>query len=347
MMPEEWPIAAHAVERDTPARAAGRSRLSTVRADFFLSPAERLTEQERALMTAMLHRLISDISIEIRAYLPPGWAGANDDDSALVQALAGAGLLDDPELIALLLRRADEERIGAAARARNGRRESRALQGLVSRDSGTVSAPAMALILARGRRRNRFGQCLVGFDDLSRKTANGLVHAIAAALRQDIAAAHGEAAADSELSSASARLLATYEPSRGLAALTAALVALLDAEDSPGDDLLLVFAQDGEVGVLGEVFGRRSGIPADVAFDRLLSGNSREVMTLLRVAGASRELTAGLLAGIGDLLGIADPGGAISLFDSMTPDQVQAASIWLGAAPAYRRALDALGTRNG
>src|SRR4051794_20770214 len=128
MMPEEWPIAASAADRNAPARAAGRGRLSTVRLDFFLNPAERLTEQERALMTAMLHCLVGDIAGEIRAALPAGWAGPNDDDSAMVQALTGPGLLDDPELRALLLRRADEERIGTAARARTGRREARAIQ---------------------------------------------------------------------------------------------------------------------------------------------------------------------------------------------------------------------------
>ena len=79
-MPQEWPIAASAAERDKPARVAGPGRLSTVRADFFLNPAERLTEQERALMTAMLHCLVGDIASEIRAALPAGWAGVNDDE---------------------------------------------------------------------------------------------------------------------------------------------------------------------------------------------------------------------------------------------------------------------------
>ena len=43
----------------------------------------------------------------------------------------------------------------------------------------------------------------------------------------------------------------------------------------------------------------------------------------------SRELGAGLLAGIGDLLGIADAGEAIDLFDRMTDEQVEAARSWL------------------
>jgi hypothetical protein len=347
MMPEEWPITPVSAERPPPARAAGRGRLSTVRRDFFLNPAERLTEQERALMTAMLHCLVGDISTEIRADLPTGWASANDDEAAMIQRLTGAGLLDDPELVGLLLRRADEERIGTAARARSGRRDARALQALISHDNGSASAAAMALILARGRRRDRFGQCLVGFDDLSRESADRLVHAVAAYLRSDIAAVQGSAPADAELSGAAARYLEKHDVSRSVEALTAALVALLDASGALSDELLLACAQEGEVGFIAEVVGRRAGIAGDVAFEELLSGNDYKVMALLRIAGCSRDLSAGLLAAIGDLLGIVDPGAAIGVFDAMTPDAIQAAAGWLGAAPAYRRALDVLGGARG
>ena len=346
-MPEEWPIAAGEAEANARARVAGRGRLATVRLDFFLNPAERLTEQERALMTAMLHCLVGDIAAELRASLPAGWAGANDDDAEIVEALNGAGLLDQPDLMALLLRRADEERIGTAARARTGRREARVLQGLVSHESGPVSAAAMALILAKGRRRDRFGQCLVGFDDLSPDTADRLVQAIASALRPDVAAAHGRAAADSEISGAAARLMQGHDTARSVEALIANVVALLDASGGLTDDLLLACAQEGEVGFLAEVIARRDGIPGSVAFDELLSANARRLMAVLRIGGFSRDLVAGLLASLGDLLGIADPGAAIGVFDQMSPDEVQAAAIWLSASPYYRAALDALGTADG
>lgn len=346
-MPEEWPIAAAGAERNARSRAVGRGRLSTVRADFFLNPAERLTEQERALMTAMLHCLVGDIVGEIRAALPAGWAGANDDDSPIVDELTRAGLLDDPDLMALLLRRADEERIGTAARARTGRREARAVQGLVSHHSGGVSAAAMALILARGRRRDRFGQCLVGFDDLPRDTAERLVHAIAAALRNDIAAAGGPAAADMELAASAGRLLEKHEPPKSIDALTGAVVAVLDEAGGLTDELLLACAQEGEVAFLAEVLGRRSGIAGTVALDELLLGEPTHLMALLRLAGFSRELSAGLLASLGDLLGIDDPGAAIGIFDRMGADEVKAAASWLSAPPGYRTALQALGSRNG
>src|SRR5437763_17016967 len=117
MMPEEWPIAASAADGDEPARLAGRGRLATVRRDFFLDPAKRLTEQERALMTAMLHCLISDVADAVRAALPSGRIAANDEgDAALVDELTASGLADDAGLMALLLRGADEERIAHAAR---------------------------------------------------------------------------------------------------------------------------------------------------------------------------------------------------------------------------------------
>jgi hypothetical protein len=343
MMSEEWPIAAPAAPQNQAPRAAGRGRLSTVRADFFLNPAERLTEQERALMTAMLHCLVGDIAGEIRAALPRGWVAANDDDSSLVEALTRARLLDDPELMSLLLRRADEERIGAAARARIGRREARALQGLVSHENGAVSAAAMALILARGRRRDRFGQCLLGFDDLSAETAGRLVHAIAAALRSEIAATQGAANADSELSSAASHLLENHDPGRSIESLTGTVVALLDDSGGLTDELLLASAREGEVGFLAFVLGRRAGISGVVALDEMLVGKSVPVMALLRVAGFSRELSAGLLASIGDLLGIGDPGAAIGIFDAMGAEEVKAAAAWLSTAPSYRAAVAALG----
>src|SRR6476646_11222878 len=249
MMPEEWPIAAPAADGDAPARLAGRSRLFTVRRDFFLDPAKRLTEQERALMTAMRHCLVGAVADAIRAALPKGRAAANDEgDAALIEGLTQSGLLDEPGLMALLLRRADEERIAIAARARSGRREARVLQGLVSHDYGAVAAAAMALILGRGRRRDRFGQCLIAFDDLPEATAEHLATAIAAGLRRELAAARGPSNADAELAEASDSVLESHDTERSIEALTAALVLFLDEGGGLTDDLILAAAQEGEIG---------------------------------------------------------------------------------------------------
>ena len=43
---------------DTPRPRAGRDRLATVRADVFLDDSGRLTDEERALMAAMLRLMM-------------------------------------------------------------------------------------------------------------------------------------------------------------------------------------------------------------------------------------------------------------------------------------------------
>jgi len=348
MMPEEWPIVASATDGNARVRFAGRGRLSTVRRDFFLDPSKRLSEQERALMTAMLNCLVSDVADAIRAALPSGRAAANDEgDATLIASLTSAGLLDEPGLMALLLRRADEERISTAARARSGRREARALQGLVSYDYGAVAAAAMALILGRGRRRDRFGQCLLAYDDLSLASADSLVHAVAAGLRCELAASRGAAIADLELAEASARVLERHDEERGIDSLTAALVHFLDEAGGLTDELILAAANEGEISFVAEFVARRAGVSKDSAIDELLSGDSKHIMALLRAAGMSRELSAGLLAGIGDILGIDDAGAAIAMFDRMSDSEAQAARSWLVADTAYRAALERLGQGRG
>ena len=299
-------------------------------------------------MTVMLHQLVRDLASAVRAALPSGWLAANDeDDAALVETLRTAGLLDDPGLMALLLQRADEERISVAARARGGRREARVLQGLVSNEHGAVAAAAMALILARGRRRDRFGQCLVAFDDLPSASASVLVNSVAAALRAELAANRGIPEADHELAAAVQRVTEQRDANRSVAFLTAALVCQLDEAGTLTDELILAAAHEGEVGVVAAVLARRAGIALDAALDVLLSGDARTVMTMFRAAAVSRDLAAGLLAGIGDLLGMADAGDAISLFDAMAPGDVDAARSWLATDPAYRAALHRLGQDRG
>jgi len=348
MLPEEWPIAAPAADPNAPARLAGRDRLSTVRTDFFLHPEERLTEQERALMTAMLHCLVGDIADELRAALPSGLGAANDDGNLrLVEALLSRRLLDRPKFVGLLLRRADEERIATAAAARSGRREARVLQGLVSHHDGAVAASAMALILARGKRRDRFGQCLLHFDDLPAAEAERLVYGICAALRPELAGIVGSATADRQLSDAARQVLSSHDPGSGIESLTATLARMLDEEQDLSDETIVAAAMEGEMTFVAEALSRRSGVPAHVLFDELLSADERRSMAVLRAANASRQLAASVLAGIGDLLGMANPGKAIDVFDALTEPEVESARTWLTTDPTYRDAVTTLGFGHG
>ena len=343
MMPEEWPIAASAADQSAPARCAGGDRLSTIRVDFFLSSADRLSEQERALMTAMLHCLVSDIADELRAVLPGLASPANDEGNlALIELLSSSGLLDRAGLVRLLLRRADEERIATGAKARTGKREARVIQGLVSHSDGAIAAAAMTLIIARGRRRDRFGQCLLHFDDLPPAEARALVCSLAAALRQNF-----PADADRQLSTAITQVLARYDPGSSIEQLTASLVRLLDEEGGLSDELIAGAAMEGEMNFVAQALARRSGIAGEVALGELLSGDPKRIMPLLRMGRLARETAAALLAGIGDLIGVDDAARAIARFDQLSDADVASAMSWISSDPLYQQAVAALGGKSG
>ena len=346
MLPEEWPIASSEDEGTCLARPAGRHRLATVRKDFFLDPEHRLTEQERALMTAMLADLLGTIADEVRGALPAGWAAANDeDDQNLLRELSSAGLLDHLELIAMLLRRADEERIASAVRSRSGPGGA-FLQALIADEDERVSAAAMALILARGRRRDRLGQPRIEFEDLGAPLARALAHSVAAALRRNVRGPAREEA-DSRFAAAAAALLERRDNAKAVDYLATALVQALDQAGSLEERLLEAAAEEGDIAFLAHALAERAGIAPDSAWDHLVDGEEGGLVLLLRMAGVSRNFAASLLALLGDLVGIADLGQAIGRFDSLTDDQVASAGERLKLASDYQAALGALGQDDG
>ena len=347
MVPDEWPIASPSEDDGGyPARPAGRRRLPTVRKDFFLDPRDRLTEQERALMTSMLAELLGTIAEEIRASLPIGFAAANDEDSQqLLRELSDAGLLDHSDLIALLLRRADEERIANAIRARSNPRGG-FLQALIADEDESVSASAMALILARGRRRNRLGQPRIEFEDLPAGLAKALVNAVAASLRQRLP---GLASNEAHLpfGGAAAALLKSRDEGKAIDSLTSALVRTLSKAGYLDDRILEAAAEEGDVAFLSFALGERAGIGGSNAWDYLADGEDGRLVLLLRLAGVSRDFAARLLALLGDLVGIADLGTAIGRFDALDEEKARSVSEWLQLDPAYRAALRTLGSADG
>lgn len=342
MMPDERQRTSPFDGEGKSARRAGRRRLNTVRADFFLDPSERLSEQERALMTAMLQCLVVDIADGIRAALPDRRVPSGDAaDQLLLDRLHGAGLLDDADLIGALLRRADEERIALAASSRVGRSGARLLQGLVGHDAPGVSAAAMALILARGRRRDRYGQCLLAFDDLHPDTASALVQRVAAVL-------HAETGIENrDLVEAAGRVVANHRPEQSIAALSRALVDALAENGLLDDDILLGAAHEGEVAFLAEALAHKANLPAPICADELLSGIDHSIVAIFRLAGLKRTVAAGMLATAGDLLGVVDPARAMTRFDDFAAAEVEAHYRLLTSPVGYRAALAALGVERG
>ena len=345
MAPVEWPIAAPAEDGGpAPARAAGAGRLPTVRLDLFLDPGARLTEQERALMTAMLTDLVVMVADEFTSMLADA-GPANFDGGQLVDRLWSAGLLDIPELIALLLRRAEEERVAAFVRTGGPIADVRLLQKLASDWDSEISAAAMALILARGRRRDRFARPRVAFADISAGSALALVNAVAAVLRQGLVDRLGAAEADERLAEASRALLDRHDEASGLEARLSELLDALDRVGRLDEELIRSALGEGEVVLVCEALARRSGIGLESAWDHFVGGSGR-LAQLLRMAGVSRELASAIVASMAEAAG-SDAESEIQVFDELPDADVESLRNWVKLDPTYRAAVAGLGTASG
>ncbi len=340
MVPEEWPLAAPAADRPVEAaRTRGSKRLASVRRDFFLDPAHRLTEQERALMTAMLHDLVGTVAGEILAAMPVN--GVHVPEAAeLASSLSAAGQLDRLALVDLLLRRADEQRISAAFAGRAGPRKLPLLPSLVGDKDAAVAAAAMAVVVARGRRRDAFGQPRIELNDLSAGEAARLAFAVAAGLAD-------EAGEDrSALASAAETVAGGHSVADSLDAAVSGLVDALAAAGRIDDPVIEAAAEDGEASLLATLLARRAAISSDTGWGYLIGGQSDGLALLGRMTGLGRPTAARLLAEVGALSG-ASVEDEITRFDSFAEDEVRAALDWWRLPPEFRSSSAAFGARHG
>ena len=339
-MPEEWPLAAPAADPPVEsARTRGSRRLASVRRDFFLDPAYRLTEQERALMTAMLHDLIGTVAAEVVAALP-GNGVTPPDAAALALRLSGSGLLDREELVSLLLRRADEHRIATAFASRAGPRKLPLLPRLVGDADAAVAAAAMALVVARGRRRDAFGQPRIELNDLPPREAASLAFAVAAALGD-------EAGTDrSQLAGAANAVAASHSQEDSLDSAVTVLAEALEAAGRSDDVMVETASEDGEASLLAGLLAHRAALLTETAWGYLVGGQEGGLALLARMAALSRPTAARLFAEFGALSG-ASVEEEIGRFDSLGVAEVDAAHQWWQLPPAFRWASDALGQSRG
>ena len=335
MMPEEWPLAAPAADRPVEsARLRGSRRLASVRRDFFLDPAHRLTEQERALMTAMLHDLVGTAAGEVLAALP-GFSGKAPEPADLALCLSRAGLLDREALVSLLLRRADEHRIASVFAGRAGPRRLPLLPKFVGDGDAPIAAAAMALVVGRGRRRDAFGQPRIELADLPPTEAANLAFSVAATLA-------GQNGSDEmEMADAARAVAEAHSPSDSLDAAEIRLVEALDDAGRNDDVLAGLAAEHGEAALLAGLLARRAAISPDTAWGYLIGGQEDGLALLARMAGLARPAAARLIAEFGALSGLAVE-DEIARFDSLEDGQVQAGLAWWRLPPEYRDARAAL-----
>lgn len=339
MNPEEWPIAAQAADRPVdPARPRGPSRLATVRRDFFLDPTDRLTEQERALMSAMLADFLNSLSGQITAAV--GSRDALPDSGRINAALMASTLLDRAGLVSLMLRRADEHRIAATFAGHGGPRKLPLLAKLVGDEDPAVAAAAMALVVSRGRRRDGFGQPRIELSDLDPADVAALVHSLAAALSPSGQVEAKYAAAADEVAAA-----VRFEESLDHAVAT--LADALARNERDQERLIEDSSGEGEAALVAHLIARRAAISPQAAWDHLLDAGEGGLALLARMAGLGRRAAARLIADFGSTIGTASVEDEMVRFDTLDEEEVAVALAHWQLPRNFRIARSMLGYASG
>ncbi|HEX2762874.1 MAG TPA: DUF2336 domain-containing protein [Allosphingosinicella sp.] len=328
-------------ERDGAAQllAASRARVSAAATDLALPERLRLSDRQRSALAHLVSRLIGDIEDEIRSALLASVTGA-PVRAALSSAavpialpiLETSGLLSDPALIALLLRRAEEHRL---ARGRDG-----ALLTELSGDpEEAVSAAAISLIVAQSRRLDAFQEPLVGSVDLPAELLHMIAWTVAAAIRRYLVQVQNLPGSDADeaVAAAVSRLLAGCDEGDGVDAQALRLARLLGVRARLDDAFVARAAEEGALPLFLAALSLRAEIDFSAAWEILAEPSGRGAVILLKGAGVMRQPAVSALLALAER---EEPVAAqLDLFDTLSDDEARRlVSLWR-RDPAYRGAV--------
>lgn len=362
-MISEWPInpdARRPSRSITAVRALGRvardvRRQDEATTDLFLAPEHRLSDRVRALCWAMRDKLVETVERDLRLFLAPridedDAVGASLSSASVAIALpllADANALRHPPFAAVLLRRAREAVIGdriaqSDADKSDADHADAARPLLISDADASVAQAAMALLVADGRRRDRFGEPVLLLDDLPAELAAWLTWRVAAALRHYLEAFHDctGPAIDASISAAVGSVLAGHDEGRGLNALAARLAARLRAADRVDSALLNRMALTGQIAAFCATLASILRLPDEQVWDVVVDPGEARLATLLRAAGLERADAAAVLLTLNE----AQAGTALDAFDACDIAAARAKLAQLALDPEYRSAIAALET---
>ena len=343
--------AAHAAD-------GARARLATALADLFLPGDTRLTDQQRISMTRILGGLVMAVEDEFRGRLVDamGDAATPELTAALVTArieiaapiLERSRVLHDGELVAILLRRADEHRLTTALqRSGEGRDEgSRLIDRLLAHENTSVAGGAMALLVAESRRHDRFGEPVLARTDLPAELQHHMAWWVAAALRDYLVERHAidPLVADRPLVTVATTMLAAYDEGETLEGRAFDLACRLRSVDELDDMLLVEAANEGRLALLAAALALRAGIDGASAWEMLVDTAGSRLAVLLRAIDCSREMAGAIMLRltIADHRSEAELADNLDAFDLLPIEQAREALRPWRLDSDYRRAIAAL-----
>ena len=186
----------------------------------------------------------------------------------------------------------------------------------------------MALVVARGRRRDGFGQPRVDLSDLDRRDARALAHSVAAALSP-------LAASDGQYADAATRTFDAINRDESLDRAVEALIDALDATGRADEGLVEAASGEGEVALVAQFIARRARINQPAVWDHLVNAGEGGLALVARMAGFGRRAAARLIADLGSTSGAGSIEDEIARYDALGADEVAAALMHWQLALGY------------
>ena len=292
----------------------------------------------------------------LRTRLAAHFAGEDSVSAALESAhvpiaapiLERAGVLGDQELSAALVRRVEEHRFWSLHRPA-GRDD---LLFALARDADEeVAGEAMALVIARSRRFDRFEEPVLTEAELPAELYHRLVWLVAAALRHYLVQHHRLAGVDAAIEAAAGDLLARHDEGESLEGSAARLVRRLDAVGRLDGDLLARTIESGLLPLFLAGLAARCGLDAAAAWEVLADPQGRGPALLVRAAGLERREAARILLALnarGPVFSGAEGDATelqLELYDTLDqPAAEEVLRLWR-VHPAYRASVARVSTR--
>lgn len=328
-MPLDRPIDVQALLGLAAGRSgAARAQIANAVTDLFLPAAQRLTDQQRALMTDVLGRLLGTVEMEVRRHLVEALSRspasqpdlearlASDSIEVARPILERSSVVRNPALMDIVIQCAEEHRMAIALRetvsppltealAERGFKgsEDDVLEGLIRTEDPVLSRRAMELLVAESKRNGQFQQPLLTQNDLSADLAHEVYWWVAAALRRHILKNFviDQAVFDPMLERAAKRAMVEYDDTQSVQSRALQLARRLNELGELTDGFLLRTLRQGRLSLFTAAFAARAKIAFNTVWRIVTDPASESFIVLAKAVDVSRDATASLVIVLGEL----------------------------------------------
>lgn len=322
-MPTDRPIDVQALLNLAADRSSSaRAQLMNAIVDLFLPTDQRLTDQQRALMTDVLGRLLGSIEMEVRQHLAEALLRssvelpeleaqlANDSIEVARPILERSKVIRDADLMDVVMQCAEEHRMAIALRERlsapvvealvekgikSG--EDDVLETLIRNEDAVLSRRAMELLVAESKRNGQFQQPLLSRNDLPIDLAYQMYWWVTATLRRHILRNFviDQAVLDPMIERAARRAMVDHDDTQSVQVRAMQLARRLEELGELTDSFFLRTLRQGRLSLFAAGLAARARISFSTAWKIVTDPGHESFIVLAKSVDVSRDAAASIV----------------------------------------------------